>query len=175
MDGWWDVERLDDFFSRMMSANLSEKISPSLGFLIEVAKHKVLNLQSKARAFEIGERHYDMGNDLYKAMLYKRMTYTCGYWKGIEQKPENLDAAQEAKLDLVCKKLGLQKGQRVLDIGCGWGSFAKFVAEKYGERFYRMWKYYLLFCAGSFRARKNNLWHIVLSKNGVLGGYDSVR
>jgi cyclopropane-fatty-acyl-phospholipid synthase len=76
----------------------------------------------------VGEEHYDMGNELYKAMLDKRLTYTCGYWKNAK----NLDEAQEAKLDLVCRKLNLKPGQRILDIGCGWGSFMKFAAEKYG-------------------------------------------
>ena len=79
-------------------------------------------------AFEVGERHYDLGNDLYQAMLDKRMNYTCGYWKDAA----TLDEAQEAKLDLVCRKIGLQPGMRVLELGCGWGSFAKYAAEKYG-------------------------------------------
>ena len=55
------------------------------------------------------------------------MVYTCGYWEDAR----NLDEVQEAKLDLVCKKIGLKKGDRILDIGCGWGSFAKYAAEKY--------------------------------------------
>ena len=78
----------------------------------------------------VGKEHYDIGNDLYQLMLDKRMTYTCGYWKNAK----NLEEAQEAKLDLICKKLGLKKGDKVLDIGCGWGSFAKYAAEKYGAR-----------------------------------------
>lgn len=79
---------------------------------------------------EIGEKHYDAGNDLYLAMLDKRLTYTCGYWNNVS----TLDEAQEAKLDLVCRKIGLKAGQSVLDIGCGWGSFAKYAAEKYGAK-----------------------------------------
>jgi len=86
-----------------------------------------LNLQSKSRSYEVGKKHYDIGNDVYKKMLDKRMVYSCGYW----EKAKNLDQAQEAKLDLICKKLNLKKGQRILDIGCGWGSFAKYAAEKY--------------------------------------------
>jgi cyclopropane-fatty-acyl-phospholipid synthase len=89
-----------------------------------------MNRQSKKRAFEVGEKHYDAGNDLYKRMLDKRLVYTCGYWA----RARTLDDAQEAKLDLVCKKIGLKKGQKILDIGCGWGSFAKFAAEKYGAK-----------------------------------------
>lgn len=279
-------------------------------------------MQSRRRAFIVGERHYNLGNDLFQNMLDKRMNYSCAYWKDAS----NLDEAQENKLELICKKLYLQPGMRVLDIGCGWGAFAKYAAErygvevvgitvskdqvalgremckglpveiklqdyrdvnekfdrivsvgmiehvgyknyreyfliahrnlkddglfllhtisqvrstkstdawihkyifpngmlpsiaqlakavenlfviedihnfgadydktlmawynnfntnwgkikdKYGERFYRMWKYFLLSSAGAFRARnKNQLWQIVLSKNGVLGGYQSFR
>jgi len=293
----------------------------SLPEIAEFLKAKMVNLQTPSRAFKVGEQHYDVGNDLYAAMLDKRLVYTCGYWKAAQ----TLDEAQEAKLDLVCRKLGLKAGQRVLDIGCGWGSFAKFAAEKYGvhvvgvtiskeqialgqklceglpvelrfqdyrdvneqfdhivslgmfehvgiknyrtymevaarclkddgllllhtignntsntagdawiskyifpnsilpsaaqitkayedifvmedwhnfgayydltlmawfqnidrawpqlkdkynDRFYRMWKYYLLSCAGSFRARRIQLWQIVLSKKGVPGGYQPIR
>lgn len=320
VDGWWECKRLDQFFHKLLRAQLHEKIKP-LSIALQVVKAKLVNLQSKKRAFQVGERHYDIGNDIYEAMLDKRLTYTCAYWKHAK----NLDHAQEAKLDLVCKKLGLKPGMSVLDIGCGWGSFLKYAAEnygitgvgntvskeqakhgnklckglpvkiklqdyrdhngsydrivslgmfehvgpknyrafmnaarrnlkddglfllhtigtnettpsidpwinkhifpngklpsikqiaksiekrfimedwhnfgadydktlmawhrnfttrwntlkdKYGERFKRLWSYYLLSCAGSFRARNIQLWQIVLSKNGVDGGYRSVR
>jgi len=322
MDGWWDVDALDDFFMRVLQADLEEKIqSPEV--ILAALHAKLINLQSQRRAFKIGEAHYDLGNDLYSAMLDGRMTYTCGYWKNAT----TLDEAQEAKLELVCKKIGLKEGDRVLDIGCGWGSFLKYAAEKYGiegvgitvsgeqvelarkscselpieirlqdyrdvdetfdhivslgmfehvgvknyreymqmvnrclkdnglfllhtiggntsvtstdpwigkyifpnsmlpslkqimetsegifivedlhnfgkdydktlmawydnfeeswntlkqnpaydERFYRMWKYYLLSCAATFRSRKNQLWQIVFSKKGVSQGYQSIR
>lgn len=321
MDGWWDSPALDQFFEKILSADLDRKIAKNFNFLLHLFIVKTFNLQTRSRAFEIGKRHYDLGNDLYKAMLDKRMIYTCGYWKDAK----NLDEAQEHKLDLVCRKLGLKTGDRILDIGCGWGGFAKFAAEKYGvsvvgitvskeqlnlgkeicrglpielrlqdyrglnekfdhivslgmfehvgkknyrtymqivdrclkddglfllhtigsnlrsnspdpwiakyifpnsiiptslnvaqaasdifviedwhnfgsdydktlmswhknfethwtglrnlydERFRRMWNYFLLCCAGSFRARKSQLWQIVLSKNGVRGGYVSIR
>ena len=61
-------------------------------------------------------------------MLDPRMIYTCAYWENMS----SLDAAQEAKLDLVARKLGLKQGMRVLDIGCGWGGAAQFMAECYG-------------------------------------------
>ncbi|NQV92946.1 cyclopropane fatty acyl phospholipid synthase [Candidatus Kaiserbacteria bacterium] len=323
MDGWWDVEKLDMFFDNVFKVELNQKvITPSLVFFVLQAR--IFNLQSTSRAFKVGEEHYDIGNDLYTKMLDDRLVYTCGYWSGTP-KAQSLDEAQGAKLDLVCRKLNLQKGQKVLDIGCGWGSFAKFAAERYevsvvgitvskeqeklakentkglpveirlqdyrdlneqfdhivslgmfehvgyknyreymkvvnrslkdnglfllhtigssrsvssndpwidkyifpggmlpsikqisksiegcfimeelhnfgpdydttlmewfknfnktwpefkdqyNERFYRMWKYYLLISAGTFRSRKNQLWQIVLSKKGVRGGYQSVR
>jgi len=83
-------------------------------------------LEKKSRAFNL--KHYDTGNNLYVKMLDKRMAYTCGYWENAE----NLDQAQEAKLELVCRKIGLKPGMKILDIGCGWGSFMKYAAEKYG-------------------------------------------
>jgi cyclopropane-fatty-acyl-phospholipid synthase len=320
MDGQWDAQDLSEFFSRVMGARIDRKLK-HLSTLWYVFRARFTNMQSKSRAFEVGEEHYDLGNDLFEAMLGHTLAYTCGYWKDAK----NLDEAQEAKFDLICRKIGLKPGQTVLDVGCGWGSFLKFAAEKYGakgvgitvskeqaalvrerfkhlpieirvedyrdttgqfdhivsigmfehvgphnyrvymkkmhsllkdgglfllhtiggnfstltteafigkyifpngvlpsaaqigtaiddlfvmedwhsfgtdydktlmawfenfdrawpqlktkysERFYRMWKYYLLSCAGSFRSRQNNLWQIVLSKEGVLGGYTSVR
>ncbi|MDO8599392.1 MAG: cyclopropane fatty acyl phospholipid synthase [bacterium] len=320
MDGWWDCDALDECVARLIAARADRAVaSPAavLGSLIG----QFVNLQSRGRAFRIGEAHYDIGNDLYAAMLGPSMAYSCGYWKDAAA----LDAAQDAKLDLICRKIGLQRGQRVLDIGCGWGSFTKFVAErygvsvvgvtvskeqeafarercarlpveirladyrtldgqfdhvvsvgmfehvgyknyrtfmevvhrclkddglfllhtiggnhsvhatdpwigryifpdsmlpstaqvgraieglfvmedwhnfgqdydrtlmawwtnfdaawgalreKYGEKFYRMWRFYLLSCAGTFRSRSNQLWQIVLSKHGVPGGYQTVR
>lgn len=321
MDGWWDAEAIDEFVFRALRNGLNQNIRLSPAFLVYAAEAVFFNLGRKSRAFDIGEAHYDIGNDLYRRMLDKRMVYTCGYWKDAD----NLDDAQEAKLDLVCKKIGLKAGERVLDIGCGWGSFAKYAAETYGaevvgvtvskeqvelgnrrckglpveirlqdyrdvnekfdhiislgmfehvgyknyatymdvarrclkedglfllhtiggntsvrttdpwiqkyifpnsmlpslaqiaraaerrfviedvhnfgtsydktlmawhanfltawpelkdaysERFYRMWRYYLLSCAGAFRARHIQLWQVVLSKHGILGGYDSIR
>lgn len=320
MDQWWDCERLDEFFHRVLRAQLSEKVRTWRN-AVAVLKSKLINLQSPARAYEVGERHYDIGNDLYENMLDKRLIYTCGYWR----ESDNLDDAQEAKLELVARKLKLEPGMRVLDIGCGWGGTAKFLADRYGcevvgvtvsqqqvdygnelctglpvqirlqdyrevdetfdcvlslgmiehvgyknyrsfmevasrclkeegllllhtiggnrsvtsfdpwmeryiftnsmlpsarqlcsaaeglfvledwhnfgadydktlmawfrnftsnwetlsgrysERFYRMWTYYLCSCAGSFRARKNQLWQIVFSPRGVPGGYRSIR
>ena len=321
MDGWWECARIDAMIARVLSADLHKQVRGNLPLLFNAVMARLINLQSPSRAFKIGEAHYDIGNDLYRAMLGKRIVYTCGYWRDAR----SLDEAQDAKLDLVCRKIGLKHGDSVLDIGCGWGSFAKFAAERYGasvvgitvsqqqakaarelctglpievrlqdyrevhekfdhiislgmfehvgyknyrtymkvverclkddglfllhtigsltssvttdswiakyifpnsmlpsahhltsateglfvmedwhnfsadydktllewhknfeshwetlrgqynERFYRMWRYYLLTCAGSFRARRNQLWQIVYSKKGVQGGYTSLR
>ncbi len=321
MDGWWDCQKLDDLFFRLLRANLSDTLKINVSTLITYIAALTTNKGSERNAYTIGEKHYDIGNDLFALMLDKRLVYTCAYW----DQAKNLDEAQENKLELVCKKIGLKKGQKVLDIGCGWGSFAKYAAEKYGatvvgvtvskeqqelgqklcaglpveirlqdyrkidetfdhivslgmfehvgpknyktymevanrclkddgvfllhtigsntshrapdpwldkyifpgsllpsvaqigkaieklfvledwhsfgvdydktllawferfdthwpslkekygERFYRMWKYYLLSCAGLFRARHVQLWQIVLTKRGIVGGYKSVR
>lgn len=128
MDGWWDCDALDEFFDRILRVNLEEKVKKNWKSLFYGLKAKLFNLQNRERAFEVGEKHYDLGNDLYKAMLDKRMNYTCGYWKNAK----NLDEAQEAKLELVCKKISLKPGMKVLELGCGWGSFAKYAAENYG-------------------------------------------
>jgi cyclopropane-fatty-acyl-phospholipid synthase len=127
MDGLWDCAALDELIYQLLRADLEHRIRP-LKLLVPVIWAKLVNLQSPRRAFRIGEQHYDIGNDLYQLMLDQRMAYTCGYWKDAD----NLDAAQEAKLDLICRKIGLQAGMRVLDMGCGWGSFAGFAAERYG-------------------------------------------
>lgn len=328
MDGWWEVKNLDELIFRLITASLHEKIK-SWKIVSQIIKAKVFNAGTQSKAFEVGEKHYNIGNLLFQKMLDKRMAYSCGYWKDAR----NLDEAQESKLDLICRKLYLQPGMKVLDVGSGWGSFCKYAAEKYGvevtgitiskeqaelssqiceglkveiklqdyrklnaesllgkgnffdrvvsigmfehvgyknyriymqtihrllkedglfllhtigsnksmittdpwtnkyifpnsmlpsitqigasieqlfvmedlhnfgqdydktlmawfenfdrswdelkpdydERFYRMWKYYLLSCAGSFRARKNQLWQIVLSKKGVPNGYQAIR
>lgn len=321
MDGWWDCIQLDKFFYRILSVDLGSRVRHNWKMALRFAGNVVFNPQRKSKAFKIGKRHYNLGNNLYKAMLDEHLTYTCGYWK----EADSLGVAQETKLDLVCQKIGLKPGQKVLDIGCGWGSFAKYAAERYkaevvgitvsteqvelarkrttgllveiklqdyrdidgiydhivslgmfehvgeknyrtymrvihkhlrdgglfllhtiggnksakttdpwieryifpgsmlpsvaqigssieglfvmedwhnfsadydktlmawyrnfennwgkiksnyDQRFYRMWKYYLLACAGSFRARENQLWQIILSKKGVQGGYASIR
>ncbi len=321
MEEWWECEKLDEFFHRVLRSQIESHIKRNWRLLSRILMARIFNMQSKKRAFQIGEKHYDSGNDLFEIMLDKRMVYSCAYWKDVNE----LNEAQENKLDLICRKLGLRPGMKILDIGCGWGSFARFAAEKYkvevtgitvsreqvelgntlckglpveirlqdyrdvhdkfdhivslgmiehvgyknyrtymavvhkclkddglfllhtiggnksitstdpwinkyifpngmlpsikqlgsaieglfvmedwhnfsadydktlmawhknfesnwhkimanyDERFYRMWNYYLLSCAGSFRARNIQLWQIVLSKNGIPGGYLSIR
>jgi cyclopropane-fatty-acyl-phospholipid synthase len=321
MDGWWDCEQLDEFFNRIWHANLVERVKGNWRLLFHVAGAKFFNLQSRRRAFIVGEKHYDIGNDLFVPMLGRTMAYSCGYWRNAK----SLDEAQEAKFDVICRKIGLKPGMKILDIGCGWGAFMKYAVEKYkvsavgvtiskeqaafakelmkglpieirlqdyrelnekfdriisigmfehvgyknyrefmsvasrnlkddglfllhtigngtsvtsidpwinkyifpnallpsvaqisraaenlfivedwhnfgadydltlmawyhnfekswpelkskyGERFYRMWRFYLLSCAGLFRAREAQLWQVVLSKKGVPGGYQTVR
>jgi cyclopropane-fatty-acyl-phospholipid synthase len=126
MDGWWDCERLDEFICRVLKANLDAKINPWTEFF-SLLKSRLFNPQKPSSCFLDCQHHYDIGNDLYQCMLDRLRIYSCGYWKNAS----GLDEAQEKKLDLVCRKLFLKPGMRVLDIGCGWGGTAKFIAEHY--------------------------------------------
>ena len=126
MDGWWDSDALDVLIEKILRARLATAVTGRSRLL--AARAILLNPQSKARARGSVEAHYDIGNDLYTRMLDPRMVYTCAYWKGAG----TLAEAQEAKLDLVCRKLALEPGMRMLDLGCGWGGLAAYAAEKYG-------------------------------------------
>ena len=131
MDGWWDCNALDEFFNRLLEYRIDKKaksLKPAI--LWEIFKARVMNVQRGARAFIIGRRHYDTGNTLFKIMLDKGLNYSCGYWHNAC----DLDGAQTGKLDLICRKIGLEQGMTVLDIGCGWGGFAKYAAETYGVK-----------------------------------------
>src|SRR5665213_114101 len=128
MDGWWDSDSIDELTCRFVKAGLHRESLGNLRYLRSVLALRLSGIGRRSKAFEVGERHYDLGNSLFRAMLDKRMIYSCGYWKDAV----TLDQAQENKLDLVCRKLALKPGMRVLDIGCGWGGWAKFAAENYG-------------------------------------------
>ncbi|MFI2811519.1 MULTISPECIES: cyclopropane fatty acyl phospholipid synthase [Microbulbifer] len=143
MLGDWDVQALDQFFCRILRADLTRLVRPWRNAL-RLLRSYVVNLQSRHRAFEVGERHYDLGNDFYQAMLDPRMVYSCGYWRA---GAENLEQAQEAKLDLICRKLGLEPGMRLLDIGCGWGSLVSYAAQHYGVE-----------CVGVTVSREQQAW-----------------
>ena len=127
MDGWWDVPALDEFFTRFRRAELASKVH-DLKTALLILKTRMLNLQTMQRAKQVAQAHYDLGNELYQAMLDRRMQYTCGYWKDAA----TLDQAQEAKLDLVCRKLQLRPGMKLLELGGGFGGLAHFAAKEYG-------------------------------------------
>ncbi len=130
MDGWWDAERPDQLIARILEADLRSKIRVTPALVRAGAAATLRNRQTVKRARRNASYHYDIGNDLYERMLDKRMIYSCGYW----DKAKTLDEAQEAKLDLICRKLYLKKGMTRLDIGCGWGGFAEYAARKYGVK-----------------------------------------
>jgi cyclopropane-fatty-acyl-phospholipid synthase len=127
MDGWWDCLRLDDFFHHVLRARLDRRVR-ARSWLWPALKARLVNRQSIAGTARMARQHYDLDNDLFRSMLDRRMIYSCAYWRGAR----DLDEAQEQKLDLVCRKLGLEPGMRVLDIGCGWGGAARFAARHYG-------------------------------------------
>ncbi len=132
MDGWWRAASLDGFLFKVISADLDRRVRGWKAWADGVRAY-LTNLQSQRRSFVVGEHHYDLGNDLYRAMLGRRLVYSCAYWRDRDgARLADLDSAQEAKLDLVCRKLGLKPGMRVLDIGCGWGEALKYAAERYG-------------------------------------------
>jgi cyclopropane-fatty-acyl-phospholipid synthase len=128
MAGWWDCRDLDQFFYHVIKNELSQKIKKSRALLFCGLKAALTNCQNKKKALRVGEEHYDVGNNLFELMLDKHMTYSCAYWNGTD----DLTAAQEAKLELICRKIKLEAGMRVLDIGCGWGSFVSYTARQHG-------------------------------------------
>lgn len=130
MDGWWDCSALDDFFCHILSAGLERNDTRSWRFAWRYFLASAFNRQTRTRARRVAEQHYDLGNQLYQNMLDRRMVYTCARW----DHASNLDEAQEKKLAFVCEKLGLQPGSSLLDIGCGWGSLARFAAQNHGIR-----------------------------------------
>jgi cyclopropane-fatty-acyl-phospholipid synthase len=127
MDGWWDCDQLDEMLTRVLRSNIEERLRSPRAVKLALSA-RLFNKQSSRRAYIVGEKHYDLGDDLYELMLDPRMIYSCAYFERAAQ----LNDAQEAKLDLVARKIGTQAGMRVLDIGCGWGGAAQFMAQRYG-------------------------------------------
>lgn len=130
MDGDWECDRVDELVSRLLLADLNNHVRglARLRTMSEVLRAKLINLQSKDRAFQVGQEHYDIGNDLFERMLDSRMIYSCGYW----ERAATLEQAQEHKLEMICRKLELKAGERLLDIGCGWGGLAAYAAKHFG-------------------------------------------
>ncbi len=127
MDGWWDAEALDELCTRIHAANLVANVGDWKTILLGL-KGRIFNRQTKSSAPEVAHEHYDLGNDIYTSMLDPWMQYTCGYWKDAT----TLDQAQENKLDLICRKIKLEPGMTVLELGGGFGGLARFMASEYG-------------------------------------------
>jgi cyclopropane-fatty-acyl-phospholipid synthase len=129
VDGDWECAALDEFIDRLLSADADRPLAwrSPVCILNELAA-RLINLQDSAHARRDIPAHYDIGNDLYAAMLGPTMAYSCGYWKDAA----TLDEAQVAKFELVCRKVALEPGLRILDIGCGWGGFAQYAATRDG-------------------------------------------
>lgn len=157
MDGWWECDALDLFIEKLLRIDIKKKVQGDLRLKLLTLQALVTNMQSRARAKQVAEAHYDIGNDLYEVMLDKRMLYTCGYWKNAK----TLEEAQEHKLDLICRKAGLEKGMRVVDLGCGFGGFAIYAAEKYGCE-----------VMGVTISKEQQRWGVAEAKRKGLGGVD---
>lgn len=128
MERWWECDRLDELFARVCSAGLDTWGNASLSFVLDVALERILNRQTRRKSRVVAEKHYDLGNDMFLSWLDGHNQYSCGYFAGTD----DLDQAQRNKLELICRKIGLKPGDTVLDIGCGWGGFSRYAAERHG-------------------------------------------
>ena len=128
MAGWWDCAHVDEFIWRVLKGNLEEKVRANLRMFLAYLSARLFNRQSLARAKIVARRHYDLGNDLFFSFLDPLNQYSCAYFQGTD----DLTEAQQKKLDLICRKIDLQPQDHILDIGCGWGGFARYAAEHYG-------------------------------------------
>jgi len=129
IDGWWECDAVEEMIVQLIRAEIHTKIRLSPRLVVENVKARMLNMQRPSNAYH-NISHYDLGNELFEHMLGPTMAYSCGYWRNAQ----NLDDAQRAKFDLICRKLMLQRGERLLDIGCGFGTLARHAAENYGVR-----------------------------------------
>lgn len=127
MEGWWECDRVDLFIERLLRAGKRAN-EVTLSFIWLSIKMRLFNLQSRRGARRVIGAHYDLSNELYASFLDPRMQYSCAYFKDTE----DLDTAQEQKLDLICRKLQLKPSDRLLDIGCGWGGLARYAHERFG-------------------------------------------
>ncbi len=132
MDGLWDSDSLDELFCRLLRADIEERLGgvARIRLLLAALRQQLFNLQSSRRAFQVGEQHYDVGNDVFEGMLDSSMSYSCGYW----HQADTLRQAQWNKMDMICRKLNLQPGDELLEIGCGWGGLARHAAMHYGVK-----------------------------------------
>ncbi len=128
MDGWWECDALDELCCRLLRQRLDERLPQRWADLAVTLSARIFNFQSRRRARRAISAHYDLGNDFFAAMLDPSLQYSCAYFSGTD----DLAEAQWRKMDLICRKLGLQSGMRLLDIGCGWGGLARHAARHYG-------------------------------------------
>jgi cyclopropane-fatty-acyl-phospholipid synthase len=128
MDGWWDCPELDQLMDRVLRHGLYTLRPSSWRIMLEVLRLRVLNLHSTEQSRRVAEVHYDLSNELFARMLGPTMTYSCAYW----ERAKSLDEAQDHKHDLICDKIRLERRHRLLDIGCGWGSFLAHAYKRTG-------------------------------------------
>lgn len=128
VDGWWDCDALDEVVARTLQEGFAYDVTRGLRQVATTLRDLFFDAQKGKRGQAVANLHYNLDQDMYEAMLGKSMNYSCAYWRNAT----DLDQAQEQKMELICRKLRLKKGDRVLDVGCGWGALAKYMAEKYG-------------------------------------------
>ena len=128
MDGWWDCDAIDVMLTKLLETDVLGQLRPTFALAGHAIKSTFLNRQTKSRAAKNAQHHYNIGNDLYERMLDPEMVYSCGYWATAK----DLASSQFAKLDLICKKLHLEPGMKILDIGCGWGGYLRHAVKNYG-------------------------------------------
>ena len=130
MAGDWECAQLDEMACRLLAAKLDQRPIgvAQIKLLAHRLRSRLINLQSTARAYQVGEQHYDIGNDVFERMLDPAMIYSCGYW----ERASDLAQAQQDKCEMICRKLQLLPGERLLDIGCGWGGLAAYAARHFG-------------------------------------------
>jgi cyclopropane-fatty-acyl-phospholipid synthase len=128
--GLWECSALDQLFTRLLLAQGDRRLARGSGLraALWLLRDRLFNLQSLHRSPTVARRHYDIHPQVYAAMLDPWRQYSCGYW----EQASNLAEAQEHKLRLICEKLDLRPGLRLLDIGCGWGGLAAYAARHYG-------------------------------------------
>jgi cyclopropane-fatty-acyl-phospholipid synthase len=128
IEGWWDCQKIDEMLARLLSINVISLLKPSPIVILTILKSTLLNRQNQTRATKNAKHHYNIGNDLYSRMLDSEMAYSCAYWKDAQ----TLDQAQINKFDLICRKLKIEPGMTLLDIGSGWGGLLRHAAKNYG-------------------------------------------
>lgn len=127
MDGWWECDRLDIFIYKFLANKLDDAVPENFSDILMILSEKIFNRKSDDCDSRVLVKKYDIGYDVFTHMLDPYMQYSCGYWRN----GATLAEAQEAKLKMICEKLQLAPGMRVLDIGCGWGGTAEYIARHY--------------------------------------------
>jgi cyclopropane-fatty-acyl-phospholipid synthase len=127
MNGWWDCADVEELIHRLIRFDI-ERASGFVASALQLgAVARVVNRQNRQRARKVADLHYDLDLELF-GFLGECINYSCGYFDGTEE----LNVAQRHKMDLICRKLDLRPGDRLADIGGGWGEFARHAARCYG-------------------------------------------